>query len=101
MSEFRDLPLHDSIVSSINLRWAEHRVEILLSAFVEKGQMAKPCRLEFHGVTNFEAPHAAPWGESASINGVSEVARGFELEMQSGDVIKIEAAGFSFVSATS
>jgi len=101
VTKIGDLPLHDSVVSSIHLHWAEHRVEILLSVFVEKGQTARPYRLQFHGVSNFEAPHTAPWGESASINGVSEGAGKFELEMQSGDVINIEAEGFSFVPITS
>lgn len=97
MSEFRDLPLHDSVVTAINLDWAKHRVEISLSAFVGKGEVAEPYRLEFHGVAHFEAPHTAPWGESASINAISESTGRYELEMQSGDVLTIEAAGFRFL----
>lgn len=36
-------------------------------------------------------PQKEPWGPSSSINSASEVAGGFRIEMQSGDVIEIEA----------
>jgi hypothetical protein len=96
VSEFLDLPLHDAVVSTVLVHWADRRVEFSLSVFVEAGTDAKPYRLCFNGVSNLAVPHASPWGESASINAVRAEAGQFELEMQSGDVITIVARGFSF-----
>ncbi|TCS36773.1 hypothetical protein BCF53_12247 [Reinekea marinisedimentorum] len=101
MSKFDDLPLHDGVIRYIDLSWSDFKIDILLSAFLRSGQNAKPCKLSFYGVANFEAPHKSPWGESASISNAREVAGGFEVEMQSGDVLLIEAEGFDFIGARS
>jgi hypothetical protein len=42
-------------------------------------------------------PHRAPWGESLHINGQRRAEDGrFLIEIQTGDVIEIEADSFEF-----
>lgn len=96
-----DLPLHDAILESIVLSRSSRELEIFLAAFMEPGQLAEQCSLQFRGVSNLEAPQKSPWGESNSINSAREVSGGFELEMQSGDILKIEATEFRFEKKTS
>ena len=95
------LPLHDAILGEININWENRIVEIHLQAFVKQGSKALPHLLKFEGVSNIEVPHNSPWGESFFVNDVSLVDDCCEVEMQSGDVVKIVAESFSFEPKTS
>jgi hypothetical protein len=54
------------------------------------------CTLTFTGVSNLTLPRTQPWGRSQSINSASEPNQGqYEIEMQSGDLIKIDASAVS------
>ena len=101
MSGFEDLPLHDAIVHRIALLWKERTIEFEILAFAEHGKDAFPHRLQFIGVKNFNCPHHSPWGDSFQINEATCKEGKFLIEMQSGDEIRVEAAGYSFVSANS
>lgn len=95
------LPLHDAIVNRITLLWKERVLEFELLAFVECDKEAVLYKLQFTGVRNFNCPHASPWGESFYINSATSSADSYAIEMQSGDEISIEAAGYSFIAAAS
>jgi hypothetical protein len=101
MSGLETLPLHDAIVSRITLQWVERTLEFELLAFAERGKRAFPHKLKFTGVSNFNCPHASPWGESFFINSATGSSGSYVIEMQSGDEIGIEAAGYSFIAAAS
>jgi hypothetical protein len=47
MREIEKLPLHDAIVESINVNWADREVVINLKAFSEQGENA-PYAREFY-----------------------------------------------------
>ncbi len=53
------------------------------------------------GLTLFRCPHHQPWGPSASINFVTsrttgDLISGLRLEMQSGDLLEIEATSITY-----
>jgi hypothetical protein len=96
MDEIESLPLHDALMKFIRLEWSEAVLEIDLLVFTEREKSAQPHSLRFTGVYNFQAPHECPWGESNSINGVKRTVKGCEIEMQSGDVLIIEARSYKF-----
>jgi hypothetical protein len=88
-----DDPLHDATLEEISFDWSNGVVELRLRA------AAGPCVVRGVGVTKLSAPRAHPWGPSSSVNelrGPRTVGeRAFlEIEMQSGDVIEIEALRF-------
>ena len=93
---FSDLPLHDAALVTIEVLWSEKLCRVQLSAFVEHGQPATPHLLEFHGVTKLAISHNESWGPSQYILGSAEVNGIYQLKMQSGDDIEVEASGFSF-----
>jgi hypothetical protein len=78
--------LHDATIKGIRLEWATGRFEVDLQT------SERLMRLVFGGVRSVVAPREQPWGPSASVNALRRVGEGrFELEIQSGDVIQIEA----------
>jgi hypothetical protein len=90
-----DLPnLHDSILNSIHLDWesGDLRVQIEGHDF-DLAVLA-------YSLTSLECPRHHPWGPSFYIkNAILEDGNGSEsltIEMQSGDLIKIEAKRLSF-----
>ena len=96
MDQFESLPLHDALIEFIKLEWGEAVLEIDLLVFSEREKSAQPHSLRFTGVSSFQATHKCPWGESASINTVKQTRSGCEIEMQSGDLLIIEAQGYTF-----
>lgn len=94
--------LHDATLDSIELRWSSGEALIRLKT----GDANHPHRvLVATGLRHLDCPRELPWGPSASINQVRGPApagpdtRVLEIEMQSGDTIRIEAAAFSFKPA--
>ena len=79
--------LHDAIIESIRLVWSEGR------CIVELDTAERPVQLVFSGVRSVLVPREQPWGPSASVNAFRSGANGsFEIELQSGDVVQIQAA---------
>ncbi|WP_438024035.1 hypothetical protein [Sorangium sp. So ce233] len=89
--------LHDATLETIELRWESGEVRLR----VRTGDAEQPqCVVVASSVRRVECERQLPWGFSASINEVrgpspaeGELAR-VEIEMQSGDVIRIEAVDF-------
>ena len=98
MQEFDKLSLHDAILETIEINWANSIVVLNLKAFVVNGKNAIPSKLEFNAVTNLVIPHKSEWGNSSSINSVRISNNQYTIEMQSGDILTIEAESFSFES---
>lgn len=89
---FAELPLHDATLDGIYFAWAEGRCTLEL-ATVELGERV----LVFSGVTEVQIPKEQPWGPSVSINAVREPSPNrFEIELQSGDVLQVQAGGWAF-----
>jgi hypothetical protein len=92
--EFENLPLHDSVLETIEYQWDSHQVKISGSLCCKK---PTSFNLVFIGVMNLEIPNKKEWGPSNSINEVTLNSGGiYEIEMQSGDNIKIKAQKFSY-----
>jgi hypothetical protein len=84
-----DLPLHDAVVESVSLDWTTGELHVVVSP-VGPGELFV---LSFRDVSSVEIPREMPWGRSSSINAARTVTpSGFELEMQSGDTWRIQAA---------
>ena len=97
-NEFEFLPLHDAVLKSVRLEWAEKLCVLEFSAFIEQLDKIASCRLTFHEVREFHMSCMEPWGPSSSINGGVVDDGRYQIEMQSGDVIKVQAQSFSFVA---
>jgi len=95
-SEFESLKLHDAPLDKIEVLWQEKLCRCYVHAFVEHGKDASPHVLEFQGFTLINMPQQEPWGPSCFINSTKYEAGCFLIEMQSGDVIAIDATGFAF-----
>ena len=90
-SSFEALQLHDAILRSLQLDFAAGTVTAALEP-VEASELI----LVFSGVTGVNAPRDQPWGPSASVNTLRQPSPfQYEIEMQSGDVLVIEAKAFS------
>lgn len=90
--------LHDDTLVSIEVRWLEGTVKICIDSGVPG---YSEVTIEGKGLRLFECPRLEPWGASESINGVKLPTRmpdadwsRLEIEMQSGDVIKVDADSF-------
>jgi hypothetical protein len=83
-----DFGLHDATLVAVHLTWADGTCVMM----VRHSQLSD-CTLTFTGVSNLVLPRTQPWGPSQSINSVSQQSNGqYEIEMQSGDVFRIEAS---------
>ena len=89
--------LHDWTLISINFEWSAGRVvvELVDTAFARRTLIAE-------SVSLLEVPQDKPWGPSVSVNEAVEVqaesgdGRCLQIEMQSGDVIRIGARSFIY-----
>lgn len=89
---FGDLPLHDAVLSAIHISWEADRCDLRVQPVGTRSHV-----LVFEGFTALEFPKQAPWGPSSSINVVRESQRGcFEIELQSGDVLRVQAPHWSY-----
>lgn len=78
--------LHDAVLTSLQVNWADGQCTLILQ--LASGQR----NLTFSGLTAFSLSRSMPWGPSASINEATELSNSkFEVKMQSGDIITIEA----------
>ena len=89
--------MHDWTLLSVHFEWKGGRVTL---AFRTDG--SKSVKLIAHDVFELHVPRLNEWGPSVSVNkvlGPSDGASGrreLEVEMQSGDRIRIVAASFDF-----
>jgi hypothetical protein len=86
--------LHDATLEKVSIDWATGQAEVRLKT------AAGPRFLRAFGTTGLVCPRRHPWGPSESVNEVRgprklEDRLTLEIEMQSGDVIEIEAASFA------
>ncbi|MNM72052.1 hypothetical protein D3C81_837380 [compost metagenome] len=89
---FRSLSIHDATLSAIYVSWEAARRDIRL---LPVG--LPPHLLVFEGFTHIELPRRESWGPSSSINNSTELQAGqFEIELQSGDTLRIEATHWAF-----
>ena len=66
----------------------------MLAAFLEVGREAVDCAIRWDEVTSVRITRLSQWGESVSVNQQRiESGGAYVLEMQSGDEIRINAAG--------
>jgi len=94
--------LHDATLESMELRWSSGEVVLR----IRTGAPTHPRReVVASAVRRLSCDRQMPWGFSVSINEVrGPVAAGddasvLEIEMQSGDLIRIEAIAFSLRDA--
>lgn len=91
--------MHDWTLLSIVFEWKKGQVTL---AF--RGSDSQPVSVIAESVSRLEVPKLDEWGPSVSVNEVrgptGEMAgyKKVEIEIQSGDVIKITAKSFSFPS---
>ncbi len=95
--DWRDL--HDAVVESIVVGWDKFAwVHFNLAPNGAYVKPPRPLRLIGTELKHIECPQRNPWGPSDFVNGVEErkVDGGtrLEIEMQSGDVIVVEATSF-------
>jgi len=91
---FNSTDLHDSTVEGIVYNWLLKQLTIEGKKFgTDKG-----FTIIFEDVSLFSVPHREDWGSSNSINSNShDSERRYQIEMQSGDKLLIEAGSFSYV----
>jgi hypothetical protein len=84
--------LHDMTLEEIDFRWDAG------SAAIRFRRHEPPCRLlTFTGVTSLKVSREFPWGPSRSVNSIRTSSEsGFEIQMQSGDMISVAATGWTF-----
>jgi hypothetical protein len=90
---------------TLALFWSARRLgvrRLLLNNTAQWGARIKIESLQAEGVSHLEVPRLNPWGPSVSVNEVrgpttnANESQAIEIEMQSGDVIKITAKSFAF-----
>jgi hypothetical protein len=87
--------LHDATLIAMRLSWDDGTCV----ADIGHGTLGR-CVLTFSAVSHLTLPRKQDWGRSVSINSFSAPTSGqYEIEMQSGDLIKIEATGVMFATA--
>jgi hypothetical protein len=93
-SMIESVDLHDATLIAMRLKWEDGTC----IAEISHGTLGR-CVLTFSAVSHLTLPRKQDWGRSVSINSFSVPNSGqYEIEMQSGDLIKIEAAGVMFAT---
>jgi hypothetical protein len=83
-----DINLHDATLLTVRISWEDGTC----AAEIRHGTLGT-CVLTFSSVSYLTMPRKQGWGPSASINSFSKASSGrYAIEMQSGDLIEIEAA---------
>ena len=101
MEKFEDLPLHDAVVKDFCFLWKQSIVEIHLSVFKTFKERAKPHLLKFCDIRGFYCPQKCEWGMSECVNSNAFKDGFYEIQMQSGDVVKVEAGNFELTEIPS
>ena len=89
---FDSLPLHDAVLAAIHIDWHAARCEMRL-----RPVGLPPHLLVFEGFTHIALPRRESWGPSSSVNAFAQPQEGlFDIALQSGDTIRVEAAQWVF-----
>ena len=92
-----DVDLHDATLIAIRLSWEDGTC----IADIQHCILGR-CALKFSAVSQLTLPRRQGWGRSVSINSFSMLSSGhYEIEMQSGDLIKIEATNMLLTTSGS
>lgn len=87
------IDLHDATLIAVRFNWEDGTCV----AHLAHGTLGS-CVLTFSAVSHLTLPRKQSWGPSISINSLSVPGSGqYEIEMQSGDLIKIEATGVKLI----
>lgn len=87
-----EVNLHDAVLSELRSDWRERTCDIFVAVFLDPGKPDISCVIRAHGVRSVLVPHHAPWGDSVFINAQRWTPdRRCLIEMQSGDVIELDA----------
>lgn len=79
--------LHDAVLESFSFTWEGGSCAMLFHVSPEK-----TLPILFEGVTSLSVSREQPWGPSVCVNEIRHDPDGnVEIEMQSGDVIKLHA----------
>jgi hypothetical protein len=97
VSTFESLPLHDATLVRLTCEWGEGVCTAMLRLWEENTKESPPYLLRWEGVTDVAMPRLQPWGPSVSVNTVTLEGKVYQLEMQSGDLIKVTAERFAFI----
>jgi len=84
--------LHDATLLSVYLDWPKGQCEF---RFAGGPSFPEEFSLVWDEVHALNVPRGNAWGESVSVLGAKQVGNRFEFEMQSGDVIAVEAPNYS------
>ena len=91
---FEEWPLHDAVVGPFTLDVESETCALELDVFFERGEDARPARVEWDGVTGFTLGLAYGWGRSsfASVNRQWRDQSGvYVIELQTGDEVRVTA----------
>lgn len=89
---FEALQVHDAVLSAIYISWEADHCDLRVLPVGTTAHL-----LVFEGFTALEFPKQEPWGPSSSINSLREPEQGqFEIELQSGDVLRVRARSWSY-----
>jgi hypothetical protein len=77
--------LHDAILLDIRMMWED-------AVCVLRFRHQHTYEARFSGVTDLHLQKVNPWGASPCVNEVRQSDGAWEIEMQSGDIIRIQAA---------
>jgi hypothetical protein len=90
-----DVNLHDATLVAVRVIWADGTCIVE----VDHGTLGI-CVLTFSAMSHLTLPRKQSWGRSVSINSFSMPSSGqYEIEMQSGDLIRIEAAEMTLATS--
>ena len=93
MGEFSALRLHDFALEAVHVEWPRAVCTLRVLGASEAADLV------FGGFTELVAPRVQPWGPSSLINCVLEEGPGrFQVELQSGDVLRINAATWTYTA---
>ena len=87
--------LHDATLVAVRVNWADGTCIVE----VDHGTLGI-CLLTFSTMSHLTLPRKQDWGRSVSINSFSMPSSGqYEIEVQSGDVIIIEASEMTLTTS--
>ena len=95
--EFENLRLHDATVTSIDYKWEDKSVSVVGERYDFISKKVLEFRILFTSVKLLTIPHAEDWGPSNSILETTKLNEAeYQIQMQSGDLIVINAESFAF-----
>jgi hypothetical protein len=86
---------HDATLVAVRVNWADGTCIVEVDHWT-----LGSCFLTFSAMSHLTLPQRQDWGRSVSINSFSMPGSGqYEIEMQSGDLIRIEASDMTLTTS--